>query len=95
MGSSHARFGRARSHARIDLGYPWWLTYGHLPLMAVLIALVIVNFARKRSTWSMVVLCVLAVWSASAFLIQRFVFNINGVPDYQLNDFCSPVPGEC
>jgi SAM-dependent methyltransferase len=68
----------ANSH--LDFAYPWWLTYGHLPVMAAAFALVLLAVARKWSTWSMLLLCLLALWSTAAFLTQRFILNINAVP---------------
>ncbi len=75
------------TNAHIDFGYPWWLSYGHLPIMAGVLLLLVVGFARRWSAWLMMLLCVLALWSSAAFLTQRFVFKINGVPDLPTQNF--------
>jgi len=67
--------------AHIDFGYPWWLSYGHLPIMAGAVLLLFVAWALKWSRWSMLLLCLVTLWSSAAFLVQRFVLNINGVPE--------------
>jgi len=69
------------ANAQIDFSYPWWLTYGHLPIMAGAFSLLLVGLVRKWSRWSMLLLCLVALWSSAAFLVQRFVLNINGVPE--------------
>lgn len=71
----------------IDFGYPWWLSYGHLPIVACAILLLLVGVARRWSVWPMLLLCLFALWSSTAFLIQRFVFNINAVPELPTQSF--------
>jgi ubiquinone/menaquinone biosynthesis C-methylase UbiE len=66
------------ANAHLNFGYPWWLSYGHLPLLAAAILLLGLGYARKWSLWPMLLLSVLALWSASAFVVARFVFDING-----------------
>ena len=61
----------------INFGYPWWLTYGHLPIVAVSGLLLALGFWRKWRVW----MCVwggLFLWSSTAFLAARFVLDING-----------------
>jgi SAM-dependent methyltransferase len=69
------------ANAHIDFGYPWWLSYGHLPIVAGAFTLLFVALARKWSRWPVLLLCFVALWSSAAFLVQRFVLNINGVPE--------------
>jgi SAM-dependent methyltransferase len=69
------------ANAHIDFGYPWWLSYGHLPIMAGAFSLLLLALARKWPIRSMLLLCLVALWSSAAFLLQRFVLNINDVPE--------------
>jgi ubiquinone/menaquinone biosynthesis C-methylase UbiE len=64
--------------AHLDFGYPWWLTYGHLPLVAGSGALLALGFWRKWPLWTILLLSPLFLWSSTAFLAARFVLNING-----------------
>src|SRR5690242_13910858 len=64
----------------IDYGYPWWLSYGHLPILAGAAAILLLAYARKWSRWAMLVLGVIVLWSGAAFLVTRFVIDINGRP---------------
>jgi ubiquinone/menaquinone biosynthesis C-methylase UbiE len=61
-----------------DFGYPWWLSYGHLPLLAVAAAFLVLGYFLKWPKWSMLLLGAFALWSTAAFLVARFEFNING-----------------
>lgn len=62
----------------LDFGYPWWLTYGHLPLVACAAVLLLVGYARKWSKWPMFVLGVFLAWSSAALLVMRFGLDIKG-----------------
>jgi ubiquinone/menaquinone biosynthesis C-methylase UbiE len=62
----------------LNFGYPWWLSYGHLPFLAAAAALLLLGYARKWSKWTMLLLGVFALWSGAAFCVARFVFNVNG-----------------
>jgi SAM-dependent methyltransferase len=64
----------------IDYGYPWWLSYGHLPILLIMLAILLVGFLRRWRVWPMLLVGVVAVWSAAAFLVDRFVIDINGRP---------------
>ena len=75
--------------ASIDFGYPWWLSYGHLPLLAVAVGLFFVGRKRKWSKSSMLLLLALIMWSSAALLVERFVFNINEVPPLPTQAFLS------
>jgi SAM-dependent methyltransferase len=60
----------------IDFGYPWWLTYGHLVLLAPALALLFIGYARKWSKWAMIPIGILAFWSGTGFLaVQTFDVN--------------------
>lgn len=66
------------ANAHLDFGYPWWLSYGHLPLVAVSGLLLLVGFWRKWPMWTIILLSPLFLWSSTALLAARFVLNING-----------------
>ncbi len=66
------------SNAHLNFGYPWWISYGHLPIVAVAGLLLLIGYMRKWSTWLMLILGVLFLWSSAAFVVARFVFDING-----------------
>lgn len=61
-----------------DFGYPWWLSYGHLPVLAVAAAIFIAGYLRKWPKWLLALSGALILWSGAGFLITRFAFNING-----------------
>src|SRR5437868_3013521 len=62
----------------VDYGYPWWLSYGHLPLLIVGLAIGFLGYARKWSRGAMLFVGALILWSGAALLIERFVINVNG-----------------
>ena len=68
----------AYTSASIDFGYPWWLSYGHLPVLAAAVSILLLGYARKWSRWRMLFLGVVALWSGAALLVERFVIDING-----------------
>jgi hypothetical protein len=47
--------------AYLDFGYPWWLTYGHLPILALTASLLLLGYARKWSRWPMLLLSAVAL----------------------------------
>src|SRR3979490_2953526 len=73
--------------AQIDFGYPWWLSYGHLPIIAGGISMMALGYARKWSKWLMLFLGALVLWSSAAFLVSRFVIDINGTPALPTQSF--------
>ncbi|MBI3472780.1 MAG: class I SAM-dependent methyltransferase [Candidatus Solibacter usitatus] len=73
--------------AQLDFGYPWWLSYGHLPLVLGAAALLLAGYRRKWSKWPMLALGVLALWSSAALLVTRFVLDINGRPSLPTQSF--------
>jgi SAM-dependent methyltransferase len=68
------------TNASIDYGYPWWLTYGHLPILVVMLAVLFAGSLRRWRAWPMFLVGVVALWSGAAFLVDRFVINVNGRP---------------
>jgi len=75
--------------ASIDFAYPWWLGYGHLPVLMIAACLLIVGSKRKWPTSVRFLLLSLVVWSGAALLVERFVFDINGVPPLPTQTFLS------
>jgi SAM-dependent methyltransferase len=65
-------------HSPINFGYPFLLSYAHLLLAIALALLLLLAWKLRRPKWSLVVLAVLTLWALSAFMIVRFVFDING-----------------
>ena len=64
--------------AHIDFGYPWWLSYGHLPVLAGAASMLLLGYARKWSRWPMLFLGAIVLWSGAAFLVERFLIDVNG-----------------
>jgi SAM-dependent methyltransferase len=64
--------------ASIDYGYPWWLSYGHLPILAFIIIVLLVGYRRKWPVWLMTLAGLAACWSVAAFVVERFLINVNG-----------------
>lgn len=75
------------TNASFDFGYPWWLSYGHLVILAPAAALLLLGYTRKWRKWPMILLGVLTVWSCAAFLVTRFVVDINGRPTLPADNF--------
>ncbi len=71
----------------LDFGYPWWLSYGHLIVLVPAVSMLLFGYARKWSKRPMLLLGVLVLWSGSAFLVTRFVFDINGRPSLPTQSF--------
>jgi len=65
-------------NAHLDFGYPWWLSYGHLAVLAPSVAGLLLGYSRKWSKWPMFFLGVLTLWSTAAFLLIHFGLDING-----------------
>jgi ubiquinone/menaquinone biosynthesis C-methylase UbiE len=72
-----ARIHATPSSAPVNFGYPWWLSYGHVPLLASTLLLLLLGYWRKWSKWPMLALGLFALWSFSAFLVMHFLIDIN------------------
>jgi SAM-dependent methyltransferase len=81
------------AYASIDYGYPWWLSYGHLPILAAAIVLLLAGFFRKWRAWPMLLIGVVAVWATAAFLVDRFVIDVNGRPTLPTERFLASGTG--
>src|ERR1051326_8484145 len=62
----------------LDFGYPWGLSYGHLPVVAAALALLLLAYRRRWGKGWLFFLAGLALWSGAALWIERFVINVNG-----------------
>ena len=81
------------ANAALDFSYPWWLSYGHLPIVVVAILILFLGYKRKWSKWPMLLLGVLVLWSGAAFVGTRFVIDINGRPSLPTQSFLSSGQG--
>jgi SAM-dependent methyltransferase len=62
----------------LNFGYPWWLSYGHLIVLAGAALLLLLGWSRGWSRWLMALVGAVALWSVAAFVVGRFVIDING-----------------
>jgi SAM-dependent methyltransferase len=81
------------ANLQFNFGYPWWLSYGQLPLVLIAAAFLALGYWRKWSKRAMVVWAIVLVWSAGALLVTRFVLDINGVPALPTESFFSSGTG--
>src|SRR5437763_11572185 len=77
----------------IDYGYPWWLSYGHLPILSAGLAIGFLGYARKWSGGAMLVVTALVLWSGTALVIERFVINVNGRTELPTQSFLATGAG--
>jgi SAM-dependent methyltransferase len=66
--------------SQVSFDYPWFLSYGHLILTALALALWTVARWRRWPRASKILIGALALWSFAAFLTARFILDFNGVP---------------
>ena len=64
--------------ASLNFGYPWWLSYGQVPLIAAALLLLALAIWRRWSKWFLFPAGVVLIWASAAFLVARFVIDING-----------------
>ncbi|MEO8663476.1 MAG: class I SAM-dependent methyltransferase [Bryobacteraceae bacterium] len=62
---------------QINFGYPWWLTYGHLIVAAIAVALLALAISLKGPRWTKWLSGALAVWAVAASLVMLFPLNVN------------------
>src|ERR1051326_1095179 len=77
----------------IDYGYPWWLSYGHLPILIAGLAIGFLGYARKWSRGAMPFVGALILWSGAALVIERFVINVNGRTELPTQSFLATGTG--
>lgn len=73
----------------MNFGYPWWLSYGHLVFFAAFTALFALAWFRRWPRWERVVIGIAVVWAGLAFVIVRFVIDINGPGNLPTSAFLS------
>ena len=73
--------------AHLNFGYPWWLSYGHLPIVLGAVSILLLGYRRKWPKWPMLFLGVLVLWSGAAFLVARFVIDVDGPPALPTQSF--------
>lgn len=61
----------------LDFGYPWWLSYGHLTVLAGALAMLLTGRLRRWSRWPMALLTAVALWAGVSAVIVRG-FNAGG-----------------
>lgn len=81
------------ANAQIDFGYPWWISYGHLPILLGAVSLLLFGYTRKWPKWPMLLFGALALWSGTAFLVARVVIGINGRSSLPTQSFLSSGTG--
>jgi hypothetical protein len=77
----------------IDYGYPWWLSYGHLPIFIAGLSIGLLGYVRKWSLPAMLFVTAVVLWSAAALLVERFVINVNGLPFLPTQSFLATGAG--
>lgn len=73
----HGVRGRASDDGRLDFGYHWIWTYGHLLPLALFLALLTGAWRLGAPWWSLAVLAAVASWALAGFLIARLVVRMN------------------
>jgi SAM-dependent methyltransferase len=71
----------------LDFGYPWWLSYAHVPILIPSAVLLTLALVRKWNKVPTLFFAGLFLWSAISFVITRFVFDINGIPALPTQNF--------
>jgi ubiquinone/menaquinone biosynthesis C-methylase UbiE len=64
--------------SQINFGYPWYLSYGHLVVMAIAGSFLLLGYARKWSKVWMVLIGAVTLWSLAAFVMIRLGLDVNG-----------------
>ncbi|MBI5283572.1 MAG: class I SAM-dependent methyltransferase [Chloroflexi bacterium] len=82
------------SPGKLDFGYSWVWTYGHLVLLVPFLALAGVAWLLGAPAWLMVVLLVPAGWAIFGFVIMRFVANFNALPEVPASDYLRDGTGD-
>jgi len=72
---------------QLDFGYPWWLSYGHLVILAATVAVMFLGYRRKWQRWLLVVFGLIAMWAGAAFLLIRFGLDVNSAAALPTQNF--------
>ena len=62
----------------MNFGYPWWLSWGHLVIFVAFAALFVLASFLRWPRWERVLIGAAVLWAGVAFVIVRFVIDING-----------------
>ena len=62
---------------QIDFGYPWWVSYGQLAVLAVVLPIWLLGVSRKWPKAWLVLIGAVVVWALAASLDARFNLNPN------------------
>ena len=73
--------------AHLDFGYPWWLSYGHLLILACMVAALFLGKFLKWSKWPMMFFGAIAIWSGVSFLMMHFQFDVNAKASMPTQNF--------
>lgn len=79
---------------RVDLGYSWVWTYGHLVVGAPFLGAAAVAWLAGAPVWSLVLLLAPVAWALSGFWIMRFVVNMNAVGKLPVQQFLAEDAGQ-
>ncbi|HYL88174.1 MAG TPA: class I SAM-dependent methyltransferase [Burkholderiales bacterium] len=61
----------------VDFAYPWYLTYGHLVITAVLAPLLVLAWKKKWPKLLAGAIAVVAAWSVAAFVVAYAAVGVN------------------
>ena len=75
--------------ARVDFGFSWFWTYGHLLPAAALTTAAIASAQTGGPGWLTVGLGVIAIWAFAGFLVTRFVVRMNELGPLPSPDFAT------
>jgi len=65
-------------HSQINFGYPWQISYAHLILAAILLALFALGWKLHWRKFALALLGAAALWALAAGIIVRFGIDLNG-----------------
>ena len=80
-------------HSHIDYAYPWFLSYGHLLLTVIGIALCAVLWWFKRARLALIPVGAITLWAASATVVVFTQLNLNAPMDMPTQKFLSSGEG--
>lgn len=63
--------------SQIDFGYPWWLSYGQLAVLAVIFPIWLLGVSRRWPKGWLVLIGPVVVWALAASLVARIHLNPN------------------
>ena len=75
--------------ARVDFGFSWFWTYGHLLPAAALTTAAIASAQTGGPGWLTVGLGAIAIWAFAGFLVTRFVVRMNELGPLPSPDFAT------